>query len=148
MTVSWFLVERRLRSASDEVGIGATLEELRAAENVLGITFPDAFRAFLTSCGWAAVGSRELYGLGKDVPPFLDLCAITISERVEATPALPSDLIPLTNDGAGNLFCIRANVTRTPVVFWNHELSGSQIPEHIADDYLEWLAESIDCATS
>lgn len=149
MSTSWFLLEQRLRQTSGvEFGVGATGEELRDAERALGISFPDPFRSFLSSCGWAAIGSRELFGLGQDVPAFLDLRAIMLSERGEAIPALPLSLIPLSNDGAGNLFCLRADATQleSPVLFWNHELPSSQIPEQVAESYFDWLDESLDSA--
>ena len=149
MSTSWFVTEQRLRQTSGvELGVGATAEELHEAERALGITFPDPLRLFLSSCGWAAIGPRELFGLGQDVPAFLNLRAITQSERDEANPALPVSLIPLSNDGAGNLFCIRADATplESPVLFWNHELPPSQIPEQVAENYFEWLDETVDSA--
>ena len=44
-----------------------------------------------------------MFGLGADVPAVNDLVRETLAERHEFRPYLPPHLIPLHNDGAGNL---------------------------------------------
>ena len=61
---------------------------------------------FLGHIDWASIEGLELYGLGEDVPAYLDLVTVTVSERTEMRPRLPNRLVPLMNDGAGNHYCL------------------------------------------
>jgi hypothetical protein len=91
------------------------------------------------------VGSFELFGLGSDVPSYLDLVAVTESERTEMRPALPAYLIPLMNDGGGNLYCLDSRREDEPaVIFWDHTAGEGQEPEAVAPDFISWLAERME----
>jgi cell wall assembly regulator SMI1 len=139
---------RRLRSLREaEFGQGATPQEIELAEEQLGVTFPRSYRAFLEQFGWASFEGMELYGLGEDVPTYLDLVRVTLSERSEMRPRLPSRLIPLMNDGAGNHYCLDVESLEQgecPVVFWDHNISESQDPEYVARNLEGWLSEELD----
>lgn len=74
-------------------GIGASEEQIAFAERKLGNKFPPSYREFLSIGGWLSIGSNELFGLGDDVPPYLDLVKLTQSERTEAMPPIPSTLM-------------------------------------------------------
>lgn len=79
-----------------------------------------------------------------DVPPYLDLVAVTESERTQMRPALPSHLIPIMNDGGGNLYCLDASQAGEPtVVFWAHTLGEEQVPEAVASDFVSWMEEQL-----
>jgi SMI1-KNR4 cell-wall len=65
-----------------------------------------SYKAFLGHFGWASIEGLELYGLGEDVPAYLDLPEVTLSERTQTRPRLPSRLVTLMNDGAGNHYCL------------------------------------------
>jgi len=139
---------RRLRSCREaEFGRGATRQEIELAEEQLGVRLPGGYKAFLEQCGWASLEGMELYGLGEDVPLYLDLVEVTLSERTQMRPRLPSGLIPLMNDGAGNHYCLDAASSeqgQCPVVFWDHNLGESQAPEYVAPDLEAWLSEELD----
>lgn len=92
------------------------------------------------------MGHWDVFGLGFDVPPYLDLVRVTQSERAEAVPALPEHLVPLMNDGAGNHHALDTSSPSNdpPVVFWDHEFGENQVPDHEADGFVAWLAERLD----
>jgi cell wall assembly regulator SMI1 len=139
---------RRLRSCREaEFGRGATLREIELAEKQLGVELPGSYKAFLGHFGWASFEGLELYGLGGDVPAYLDLVEVTLGARTQVRPRLPSRLIPLTNDGAGNHYCpdvAPGEQGECPVVFWDHNLGESQDPEYVAPNLEAWLSEELD----
>jgi len=97
----------RLRSCQEaELGRGATPQEIELAEKRLGVEFPESYKAFLGHFGWASLEGLELYGLGEDVPTYLGLVKVTLSERTHMRSRLPNRLVPLMNDGAGNHYCL------------------------------------------
>lgn len=138
-------VVRRLRGRqASTLGGGATEEEILAAEQALGVHLKGHYREFLRTFGWGGVDGLEVLGLGAGVPSFLDLVRITLSERSEMQPQLPHNLIPVASDGGGNHYCLDADAKgEPPVVFWNHELDETQIPEVEAESFGAWVAAQI-----
>lgn len=126
----------------NSLGSGATEEDIQHAERILGLRIVGNYRAFLRRFGWGGVQDFELYGLGADVPLHLNLVAITQSERKEMLPHLPVELLPIMNDGGGNLYCLdlRVNGREPPVVVWYHDLGCEQIPEPVGDNFADWIA--------
>lgn len=123
-------------------GSGATAEDIKKAEVILEIKFSNSYREFLIEFGWGGVECIELYGLGADVPDYLNVVKVTLSERNEMEPALQKDLIPLLNDGFGNHYCLdtgRMTDLECPVVFWNHEEASDQDVEIVAPNFSTWL---------
>lgn len=143
-------VESLILSASDrDQGQGASEEQLVAAERELGLKISGGYRKFLKRFGWLGIGPTEVYGLGTGVPKHMDLVNITLSERTEMRPRLRQSLIPLMNDGGGNLFCIDATSVEgesQPVVFWDHDLDVDQTPEQVAPSFEDWLHERLSRA--
>ncbi|WP_224241938.1 SMI1/KNR4 family protein [Hyalangium gracile] len=132
-------------SASRTFGHGVSEDDIRAASARLGVSLTGGYLRFLRRFGWGGVGSFELFGLGADVPPYLHLVTVTESERTEVRPRLPSHLIPLMNDGGGNLYCLDVRSAGEPaVVFWDHEASEEQSPEPVASDFISWLANRLE----
>ncbi|HOF18852.1 MAG TPA: SMI1/KNR4 family protein [Phycisphaerae bacterium] len=130
-------------------GKRADAQTVRDAEKALRVSFPEDFKAFLSAVGWCSVGHLEFFGLGRDVPPHLDLVRVTEMERRTRHPSLRADLIPLMNDGAGNLPSLataESNGESCPVVFWSHDDPNgeNQEPMRIAPDYLTWLSRMLD----
>ena len=126
-----------------ESGSGNAPVEIENAEQVLGIRVAGSYRDFLRRFGWIGIGPTEIYGLGRDVPPYLDLVKMTLSERSEMSPTLAHRLLPFFNDGFGNLYCLdtsNAPEGENAVVFWNHELDTGQTPEFVSQSFAEWLA--------
>lgn len=141
------LVRRLESSSSKMLGRGASEHEILAASARLGVPLAGGYRRFLQRFGWGGVGALELFGLGSDVPPYLDLVALTESERTEMRPALPAYLIPLMNDGGGNLYCLDSRgAGEPPVVFLDHTASEGQKPASVAPDFISWLAEQLEHA--
>ena len=121
-------------------GRGVSEEEIDAASLRLGLGLRGGYRHFLRHFGWGGVRSIELFGLGPDVPAWLDLVAVTESERSEMQPALPRMLVPLLNNGGGNLYCLDASAPgEPPVVYWDHARGERQVPEPVAPDFVSWL---------
>jgi hypothetical protein len=139
------LAQRLESSISKDFGRGTNEHDLHSASVRLGVNLVGGYRRFLQRFGWGGVGSFELYGLGSDVPPHLDLVAVTESERREMRPALPVHLIPLMNDGGGNLYCLDSRGEGEPgVVFWDHSAGEEQKPEPVAPDFVSWMAERLE----
>jgi cell wall assembly regulator SMI1 len=136
-------IAKRIRACeSADIGRGASRQEISDAARILGVEFPQDYSEFLEQLGWGGIGDLELYGLGSDVPIHLSLVTITESERSEMQPPLPPALIPLANDGAGNLFCLDVSHnwrSASPVVLWNHDEGPDQLPEFVADGFSTWL---------
>ena len=126
---------------SRDLGNGASDSEIKVAECSLGVQIDGGYRLFLKRFGWGGIEHLELYGLGIGVPPHLDLVRITKSERTEMEPKLPRALIPINNDGGGNLFCLDSSVPlEPPVVFWDHTGESDQDASVEAESFVHWLA--------
>jgi len=130
--------------ADKDCGIGATDIEVSYAENFLCAKFPESYRIFLQKNGWGRFSHQELYGLGYDTPPHLELVKNTLVERKEMRPMMPSHFIPVMNDGAGNHFCIDTSKFakgECPIVFWDHEQGVDQKPEFVASSFDTWIVD-------
>jgi hypothetical protein len=139
------LVELLEKNPTKSFGRGVIEGEINAASAQLGVSLTGSYRLFLQRFGWGGVGSIELFGLGVDVPPYLSLTAMTRSEREEMSPALPRHLMPLMNDGGGNLYCLDSRVAgEPPIVFWDHTTGEQQDPPQVASDFVAWLAERVE----
>ena len=143
------LAHRLAASYDKDVGSGAPATDIESAEMRLGVRIDGGFRDFLLLFGWGGVSHIELYGLGPDVPTHLDLIAITESERQEMHPPLPMALVPITNDGSGNLLCITLQVqsgNESPVFLWQHDHpdGSKQLLRQEASTFAEWLSDELD----
>jgi cell wall assembly regulator SMI1 len=139
------VLEARILSLPErEQGPGATIEEIDAAEQKLGLKLAGGYRWFVERFGWLAAGPTEIYGIGADVPKHMSLVEIALSERTEMHPRLQPNLVPVMNDGAGNLYCIDTTSGTEPVVvFWDHDLDSDQEPERESDSFQDWLYERL-----
>jgi len=138
-------VDDFLTHASD-VGGEASASDIAQAEAELGVALPATLRAFLSRAGWAAMEANEYFGIGAGVPEYIHLVRITLAERHELEPGLPTHLIPLRGDGAGNLYALdldRGSPDDPSVVFWEHD--GNGVPLQVSERYTDWLkAETAD----
>jgi hypothetical protein len=58
---------------------------------------------------------------------------------------LAQHLIPVMNDGSGNLYCLDTSVAdEPPIVFWDHEAGSDQTPEIESGSFASWLASRLD----
>lgn len=140
------LREKILTFPDKEYGKGATIEEIKYAETSLRTIFSKSYRQFLQEFGWARFAHQELYGLGPDVPSYLELIRHTNAERNEMRPSLLPHLVPLMNDGSGNHYCLDTRMMcnlECPVVLWDHELGEDQHPEFVCETFDIWLIDMI-----
>lgn len=142
----YFEIAKRLQSFDTrEFGDGATEDEVSRAEQTLGVRINGGYRDFLMHFGWGGVEHLELYGLGGDVPSYLNLVAVTQSERNEMQPPLRAHLVPVMNDGGGNLYCLDTSAAGEPtIVFWDHTAGTDQDSETMAADFTSWLNEQLN----
>jgi cell wall assembly regulator SMI1 len=129
-----------------EHGKGVTAAEVEGAEQALGIRFPRSYQTYLIRLGWLNTPGDWFYGLGTGVPPYAELVTVTMSERTEAQPRIPSQLLPLRNDGGGNHYCLdlrRATKDEAPVVFWDHAAGEDQTPEDWSPSFTAWLKDHV-----
>ena len=124
-------------------GAGASAAAIKEAEQRLGVTFPAVLTDYLRRFGWLAVGSEEFYGLGADLPSHLSLVDNTVWEREQSGCPVPHNLIPIYNDGFGNLACVDANSAPGRVAFWDHDRGEDQEPDEVAGSLDVWLADQI-----
>ena len=134
---------RNLRFSADAtVGNGAAAEEIQQAEAALDCRFPEDYKLFLRWCGWGGRADWEIFGLGGDVPPYLDLVRITREERTDYGPGLPYVLLPVLNDGGAYMYCLKLDESSggiCPVVAWHLE-SDEPAVAPVSSSFAAWLA--------
>ena len=129
-------------------GRGATEREVQGAEAALGVTFPTSYRTFLKRLGWIESPCISVFGLGSDIDSAYEVISVTHCERHEAGVPLPANLLPIVNDGSGNLYCLDVSQmqgSECPVVFWDHEApeGAEQVPARVGADFYSWLLHEI-----
>lgn len=134
-------LERILRFRDDAaIGRGVTDEAVHAAEEALEVPFPPDLKDYLKRFGHIEVGHFELFGLGEETPEYLDIVRVTKSERTESGCPLPVNLVPLLNDGGGNLYCVAVSDNQAgSIVLWDHEAGPRQEPDRYASCLEEWV---------
>jgi|GEM_PF-3776109 len=94
---------------------------------LFGGSIPLSYKNYLYTFGWIDCESLELYGLGAGIPSYLDIRKILLFEREDSGNKLPESLLPIYNDGFGNLICIKCDGPDSDkMVKWEHE-SGDQL---------------------
>ena len=140
-------IERKiLSSPKKSLGTGVDQHEIDSASRALKIPISGGYRRFLERFGWARIADFGLYGLGSSIPRYLHLVVITESERTEVDPSLPKHLLPIMNNGGGDLVCLdtKTSPEEPPIVMWWHEDGPDQIPEPTATDFLSWLSAMLE----
>jgi cell wall assembly regulator SMI1 len=127
----------------------ATDDEIELVEKKAGLRFPDDYREFLRTFGWAEMGMDTIYGLGPDTTQASNVWDNMVVESAHADPPLRSSLVPLMNDGAGSHYCLntaRMRGGRCPVVFWDHEDPEGELqkPKVVAKSFEEWVSKLLD----
>jgi hypothetical protein len=119
-----------------------TDDDLRAAEARLGVPLPPSYCALVTSFDWDDL--PDVYWLGKDLPPGVDLLGINASAPV------PSFLVAVMGDGGGDEFCLDTRhpdpaTGEYPIVRWDHEVDDEQSTEfaRVAPDLAEFLLTAV-----
>jgi len=101
-----------------------THEQIRDAEDKLGITFPSTYLAFLRKRDPVPLGlCAKFYWIGAESPDCENIVEANGRLRKEGIPAY---LVAFFNDGMGNLVCFDSRKTtangESPIFFWDHEL--------------------------
>lgn len=125
-------------------GTGATTDEINTAESRLRVKFPQSYRVFLAKYGYAQFEGEEVFGLGKDSPEHLNLLIQTDEERQRTFPKLDSDMLPIMQDGSGNLVCLDTSQfydDECPVIFWDIYVAPSERISIVAKSFDEWMVE-------
>jgi hypothetical protein len=138
---------RLFATANKRVGRGVPQTQVAELENRLGVRLPASYKVFLQTFGWLEIGSYEVFGWGEDVPPHLDVLQITEWERHESGVPLPYSLVPIYNNGAGDLECLATHLmfrNECPVVAWYHEEGNAQEPDIIAESFTDWLEQKLN----
>lgn len=127
-----------MRDAADETPVtppSPTAEDVRAAQEALGVTFPPSYAACLRELSTLSVGRYELL-LPKSEWPYLNLLP---KVRELRTIGLPTTFVPFVIDN-GDAFCfdIRSPGPEYAVVLWAHD-DGTVIERF--PDFLSWVEE-------
>lgn len=138
-------MDRVLRARDDVViGEGVADYAIDLAETQLGLVFPPDLREYLRRFGHVEVGHLEFFGLGLEIPNYRDIVQVTNSERTEAGCPLRKQLIPILNDGGGNLYCaLAAGENAAGIVLWDHEAGPKQDPVPIAPSMETWFLDLV-----
>lgn len=140
----------RMRTMSEvELHRPATEPDIKKAERMLALKFPSDYREFLKTCGWASIGSDEVYGLGPDAEKATDVYENAATEHVMAEPQMRAELVPLMNDGMGNHYCLDTDQTKDgvcPVVFWQHDHPKGEMQKarRVAASFTAWLDKLLE----
>ena len=125
--------------------------EIQAVASDLGVRFPPMLADYLREFGWLGIGADKLFGLGPGVPDYLHIRTITKLEREQSGNPVHWSMIPLHNDGYGNLYCIVVDDSSPAygnIVVWDHAAGPQQTPDHVADDLEKWLSEMLSSVES
>lgn len=124
--------------------------EVRAAEEALGIRFPEDYVSEILSAGLpnptrallSAIVDRE-----QDLPDLSKLYApkeIIERTRADRVAGLPETLLPIGSDCMGNIFCFKeadltqGAVSSAPIYFWDHDIDAS---ERVAGSFPDWIGQ-------
>src|SRR5438552_2865108 len=144
MTTYEELAERLRQNGVAQRGVSE--DAIAGAEAEIG-ALPNDYRSFLLDFGWAQIGHLEIFGLGAGIPHYLDLVAMTRAERTEPGLPVPSSLVPICNDGGGNLYCLSVEHAvekrESPVFFWSHD-DPDEVPDEMAPSFSAWLLDEVN----
>ncbi len=141
------LLDRILAMPRIVRGVGATERDIEDAERQLGLKIPSDYAAVLRRAGWLGIGPQEIWGLGPDVPEHLHLIHSTHLWRANLQICLPGHLLPIQEDGGGNLFCLDCSCPdcrETPIIFWDHDADLGNRGDLWAATLSKFLVEDVD----
>jgi len=134
------------RVGEEPLGGAASESEISAAESELRVRFPESYVVFLREFGTAS-WPDYIYGLGPTAQGGTDVIYMTTSERSNMYPPMSRYLVAVSPDGWGNHYCLDTAVmsdSECPVVMWDHEQLPDQVPELVAQTFLDWLEARIN----
>jgi cell wall assembly regulator SMI1 len=135
------MLQKMFPSLLFEGGAGASVEEVASLESKLAIRLPRDYRVYLNEFGWLEVDHYEFFGIGVDIPSYLNL-QLVVPEEWSA--GLPKTLLPIWNNGGGDLDCIDLRSSGddvSTIVCYRH--ATAEI-EFVASDVKSWLCEKLN----
>ena len=141
------LLDRVLAIPEIERGTGATGREIEEAEQLLRLKIPLDYCVMLRRAGWLTIGHQEFWGLGPDVPKHLHLIRATQLWRTNQRLGLPGHLLPIKEDGAGNLFCLdcsHPHRNEHPIIFQSHDAEPANRSSFWAATLCEFVEDYVD----
>lgn len=100
----------RVESHGATFGQGALPEQIARLERDLGVALPPSYVLFLSVFGWFEDDQVKVLGItSSESEGYLDVLEELRWEREEAAISIPPCVIPVSDDGAGNLFCIHTD---------------------------------------
>jgi hypothetical protein len=125
--------------------------QIARAESELLIKFPPSFLTFLSDAGSYCLSYWETYWVGDDSLGWRNIIKANLSERTNATSALPAFLVAFHNNGCGDQLCFDTSKKdengEYPIVFWDHELAAEKNLAElftVADNFADWLMQEVD----
>lgn len=122
-------------------------EGIDKIENILGIRFPEDYRAFLSRYGAIKVGEISIYGVSNPVDREPSL-VWAIDALWKISPEIPKNLIPIRDMGeSGGIACLQcqnaqSTTTDAPVVFWKFDSEPStQSIINLEQDFSTYLSQ-------
>ena len=117
---------------------------LRAAETILGVTFPPDYRSLVRvyhggspepssfDVSFPTNPYRSCVGILLTPDPRLPESIFSYIANLSEDDQLPEGLVPIADDGGGDLVCLdyrglkRSSGVEPSVVYWAHELTGPE----------------------
>lgn len=122
-------------------GEGATNAEIERLQAELAVRLSDDYRGFLGEVGWAAFSAFEVYGINVGALRHMDVARETLDERTICEPRLPHHLIPVMNNGSGDLYCIDTSDPDGRIVQHIHDNDEEDRIQYVAPNFGQWLLD-------
>jgi len=135
---------------------GATEKELQTFESELGFSLPAQYRKFLSltaggdndQCHIESLGFGIAYVGGVAQESKHPLSDLRFFYQIEDGYRIPKDLLPIMDDGCGNIICIVVSGSNTGKIFlWCHEtelLMYDESGEKFIKDYTSENSPNLD----
>ncbi|WP_340610024.1 SMI1/KNR4 family protein [Xenorhabdus bharatensis] len=144
------LIEKEMMASGEEIlsSGGVDIDTIREFESLLGVTFPESYKAFLKKYGMLSFGGDDYYGITKkginenQVP-----CVLFATMGARNLGDIDSRMIKIKSSGYGPSYSIDTNtIGKTgEAVVVETELSFKRdgVKNIIADSYAEFLLTEI-----
>ncbi|MDE9545566.1 SMI1/KNR4 family protein [Xenorhabdus bovienii] len=144
------LIEKEMIASGEEIlsSGGADIGTISEFESLLGVAFPESYKAFLQKYGTLAFGGDNYYGVTKkgingDQAP----CVLYVTKQARDAGDIDKGMIKIKSSGYGPSYSIDTNtIGKTgEAVVVETELSFKRdgVKNIIADSYAEFLLEEI-----
>lgn len=128
---------------------GKSTEQIRRAEQILGISFSPQLREFYAKLGYLSFFDHEIYGIDPEDEsgaPEGNSVACALKERSQC--GLPEQWIPISNNEDGDLLFLDyglLNEAKEPrVIMCSYDGKQYQLLETVAEDFGSLLLEVVE----